>query len=127
MSLLARLTELQETHGYLSEATIRELAERERVPLYQLQGLISFYPHFRTTPPPHVELAVCRDMSCWLAGGAPRCARLKQQLASVSDVKVHEVSCLGRCDMAPAMLVNGHPVTLSDPAPVRSWIEQPAA
>jgi formate dehydrogenase/NADH-quinone oxidoreductase subunit F len=68
MSLIRRLNELQEAHGYLTEEALRDLARRENVPLYRLQGLVSFYPYFRTAPP-RVELAVCRDMACWLNGG----------------------------------------------------------
>src|SRR5262249_29919667 len=125
MSLISRLNELQQAHGYLSEAALRGLARPENVPLYRLQGLVSFYPHFRTTPPPRVELTVCRDMSCWLAGGEARCARLRQEMAGVPGVEVHEVSCLGRCDRAPAGSVNGVPVCLAGEASVRGWVARP--
>ena len=37
-----------------------------RRPLYEIQGLVSFYPHFRTEPPPRVALHLCHDLSCWL-------------------------------------------------------------
>jgi formate dehydrogenase beta subunit len=125
MSLISRLNELQEAHGYLSAEQLRELAEAENVPLYRLQGLVTFYPHFRTTPPPRVELTVCRDMACWLNGGQERAAVVRLELADVPGVEVHEVSCLGRCDMAPAAACNGVPVQLAPDAPVRSWVERP--
>jgi NADH:ubiquinone oxidoreductase subunit F (NADH-binding) len=111
MSLIGRLTELQETHGYLTEEALRDLARRENVPLYRLQGLVSFYPHFRTAPPPRVELAVCRDMACWLNGGPEACQRARERMP---DAEIREVSCLGRCDLAPACLAGGHPATLGD-------------
>src|SRR5262249_51052575 len=79
MSLIRRLNELQAAHGYLTEAALRELARSEKVPLYRLQGLVSFYPHFRTTPPPRAEMAVCRDMSCWLNGGEKAIRRAREQ------------------------------------------------
>src|SRR5215211_2582337 len=108
MRLIPLLSDAQHRHGYLSEATLRELARTANVPLHRLQQLVSFYPHFRTTPPPRVELAVCRDMSCWLAGGEA-CAKKLKELAS-ADVEVQEVSCLGRCDRAPAGAINGVPI-----------------
>jgi NADH:ubiquinone oxidoreductase subunit F (NADH-binding) len=116
MSLIRRLTELQEAHGYLTADGLRDLARRENVPLYRLQGLVSFYPHFRSTPPPRTDIAVCRDMACWLAGGSEQCARLRRELAGTPepDVSVHEVSCLGRCDLAPAAAVNGVPVSMPE-------------
>src|SRR5262249_25396329 len=83
-------------------------SEEARVPLYRLQELVSFYPHFRTTPPPRVEVAVCRDMACWLNGGEAACAALKAK--APAGVPVREVSCLGRCEQAPAAAVNDTPV-----------------
>src|SRR5256885_14734419 len=112
MRLIPLLTDVQHEHGYLSEETLRALAKKANVPLHRLQQLVSFYPHFRTTPPPRVELAVCRDMSCYLAGGEA-CARKLRELHG-DGVEVKEVSCIGRCDRAPAGLINGTPVELSD-------------
>jgi NADH:ubiquinone oxidoreductase subunit F (NADH-binding)/NADH:ubiquinone oxidoreductase subunit E len=125
MSLISRLNELQQAHGYLTDAALRELARQENVPLYRLQGLLSFYPHFRTTPRPRVELSICRDMSCWLAGGEACSARLRQELAGIPGVEVREVSCLGRCERPPAACVNGVPVCLAGEAPVREWVTRP--
>ena len=68
MRLIGLLNAAQRKHGYLSQDTLRALAKEANVPLHRLQQLVSFYPSFRTTPPPRVELAVCRDMSCYLAG-----------------------------------------------------------
>src|SRR5690348_5475556 len=122
MSLIRQLNELQETHGYLTEDALRDLARRENVPLYRLQGLVSFYPHFRTAPPPRVELAVCRDMACWLNGGPEACQRARAQMP---DAEIREVSCLGRCDLAPACLTGGHPGTLGDVNEASRRHEQP--
>src|SRR5205085_7633105 len=43
MHLLRALYQIQETDGYLKEERLHELAARENVPLYRLQGLVSFY------------------------------------------------------------------------------------
>jgi NADH:ubiquinone oxidoreductase subunit F (NADH-binding) len=112
MRLITRLYELQEAHGYLSQEMLQELARQENVPLYRLQGLISFYPHFRTTPPPRVHMAICRDLACWLARASKDTAALRQQLAALPETEVHEVSCLGRCDLAPAATLNDIPFCL---------------
>ena len=68
-----------------------------RRPLYEIEGLVTFYPHFRTAPPPASEVAVCRDLSCRLARGR---AELPE------GATVHEVSCVGRCDRAPVAVVD---------------------
>src|SRR5438477_7859532 len=109
MRLITRLLELQESQGYLTDELLRQAAREAKVPLYRMQGLVSFYPHFRTTSPPKKSIAVCRDMACWLAdSGAP--ARVRDEHANDPDVEVREVSCLGRCDMAPAALVDEIPM-----------------
>src|SRR3990172_2727298 len=107
MSLIAELNRLQAERGYLREEDLRDAAERLRVPLYRIQEVVSFYPHFRTTPPPRVEVTLCRDVSCFLAGGEAWGAKVKALLNGQKDVEVKEVSCLGRCDRAPAAMVNG--------------------
>src|SRR5437764_5989962 len=112
MKLIRELTRLQEAHDFLTADLLHELARRENVPLYRLQGLVSFYPHFCTTPPPRVEVAVCRDMSCWLAGAPRQCGRVKEACAGLPGVEVHSVSCLGRCELAPAAAINGVPVAV---------------
>ena len=122
--LIPLLDETQKQDGWLSDARLRELSKQHTIPLYRLQELVSFYPHFRTTPPPRVEVAVCRDMSCWLAGGE-ECARRLQALKA-SDVEVHEVSCVGRCDRAPAAAINGVPIPASDIDRVHAWVVDPS-
>ena len=106
-SLIPKLEAIQAEHGWLPREELVRLAQAERRPLYELQGLVSFYPHFRTDgPPPAVDLAVCRDLPCWLAGADERLAELRERYAGDPDVAVREVSCLGRCDCAPAVWAN---------------------
>jgi NADH:ubiquinone oxidoreductase subunit F (NADH-binding)/NADH:ubiquinone oxidoreductase subunit E len=125
MRLIGLLTDAQHEHGYLSRDTLRGVARDANVPLHKVQQLVSFYPHFRTAPPPRVELAVCRDVSCHLAG-ADGCSTNLRRLAG-PGVEVREVSCIGRCDHAPAGLLNGTPVELADEGRVRGWVADPAA
>jgi len=110
MELIGELYRLQDACGYLREDDLRALAERLKVPLYRVEELVSFYPHFRTSAPAKVEVAVCRDLSCHLLEGRDYCSRLRELVSPDGEVDVHEVSCLGRCERAPAALVNGIPV-----------------
>jgi NADH:ubiquinone oxidoreductase subunit F (NADH-binding) len=123
MNLIEELYALQEEHGYLRDEDLRALSKRTRVPLYEIEGVSTFYPHFRRTPPPRVHVAACRDFSCHLRDGGAAVKQLRKLCAKRDDVEFHEVSCLGRCDAAPACAVNDVPV---DPAAVAGYIEDPA-
>ncbi|MDT8436805.1 MAG: NAD(P)H-dependent oxidoreductase subunit E [Gemmatimonadota bacterium] len=117
MSLIHELEALQEERGHLDAASLRDLAHRLAVPLYRLQELVSFYPHFRTEPPAALEVHVCRDMSCHVSGGAAGLReRLEAAFGDRKDVRVRETSCLGVCELAPAVRVNGTPARATDPA-----------
>ena len=86
-------------------------------PLYQIQEVASFFPHFRQewNKPARVEVKVCRDMSCHLAGAAEPHLLADRWACSgnlaarkASRVVVEGTSCLGRCDRAPAVCISRH-------------------
>lgn len=101
------LRAIQRNHGYLREADLRALADRLDMPLYRLQSVASFYPHFFLTPPARVEVRVCGDMACHRHGGPALRETLARRFQG-QDVNVRHVSCLGRCDLAPAIAVDDH-------------------
>ena len=113
-SLIPALNAIQARLGWLPREELEELAREVRRPRYEIEGLISFYPHFRTTPPAKVALHVCHDLSCWARSGEDRIAELRARYGEDTDVEFVEVSCLGRCDVAPAAAVNEHPGAVSD-------------
>lgn len=96
---------IQRTHGYLPEEELRALAGRLDIPLFRLQAVASFYPHFFLKPPARAEVRVCGDMVCHRHGGNDLREHLSARFQG-HDVNVGHVSCLGRCDLAPAMVVN---------------------
>ena len=116
MEILSRLMTLQEQEGAVTDSALREVAQEMGVPLYLLEGLRGFYPSFSATPRPAFHIQVCRDAACALQGGNGQRERLCQALRGRSDVRVEEVSCLGRCDSAPAALVNHVPVSTAGDA-----------
>ena len=113
-SLIPALNAIQARLGWLPREELEQLARDVKRPRYEIEGLVSFYPHFRTTPPVKVALHVCHDLSCWLRGGDERIAAVKEKYGEDTDVELVEVSCLGRCDVAPAVDVNEYPAPVSD-------------
>ena len=102
------LRAIQLRHGFLPKAELESLSARTQTPLYQLHSVASFYPHFHLVPPSRAEIRVCADMSCHLNGACELRADLETRFAGSSkgDVEIRDVSCLGRCDHAPAVSIN---------------------
>ena len=120
MELLTRMMALQEEHGAVTDEVLRALSLETRTPLYHLEGLRGFYPVFRSTPGEATQVQICRDIACAMKGGAGHCARVAEALRDLPGVEVEEVSCLGRCDSAPASAINEVPVS-GTPAEIRAY------
>jgi NADH:ubiquinone oxidoreductase subunit E len=109
VNLITELNALQESRGHLDLDDLQALARRLGVPLSALEAVSSYYPHFRRTPPPPVRVALCRDLSCKMRGAEASAPRLEALCAVRTDCSFERVSCLGRCDRAPACTVNELP------------------
>src|SRR5579864_6749663 len=101
--LVPALQRIQHQFGYLKREELEQAARELEVPLYRLQAVASFFPHFRLSPPKKVVVSICRDMACHLAG-APAMIEGLRSLAG-ENVEIRGVSCVGRCDRAPAACV----------------------
>jgi NADH:ubiquinone oxidoreductase subunit F (NADH-binding)/NADH:ubiquinone oxidoreductase subunit E len=113
-SLIPMLMAIQERCGWLPREELVALAREQKRPLYEIEGLVSFYPHFLTEPPKAVTVRVCHDLACWLKGSDDRIRALHEQYADADDVEIVEISCPGRCDIAPAATVDEHPARVED-------------
>jgi NADH:ubiquinone oxidoreductase subunit E len=103
--IVQELHAIQERCGYLPVQELRALSERTNTPLHRLHEVASFYPHYRLQPPPAVEVAVCRDMSCHLRGSRELRRNVEALAGELGpSVVVKGVSCLGRCDSAPSAI-----------------------
>ncbi len=106
--MIDELRSIQHQFGYLPADRLQELATRIQVPLSQIHAVASFYPHFHLAPPAQAEVRVCADMSCHLRGATDLKRGLDQafRAGGPERVSVRDVSCLGRCDQAPALSIN---------------------
>src|SRR5581483_11810437 len=101
--LIDELKAIQARYHYLPEEELQALSERSKVPLYQIQGVASFFPHFRLAPPPELEIQVCAHLACHLRGAPALRRALQQRYAEAgAAVTIGDCSCLVQCDRAPA-------------------------
>jgi NADH:ubiquinone oxidoreductase subunit F (NADH-binding)/NADH:ubiquinone oxidoreductase subunit E len=117
------LRAIQLRFGYLPASELQALSHRTQTPLYQLHSVASFYPHFHLVPPAKAEIHVCADMSCHLNGSCELRADLVRRFAGTSaeEVQIKDVSCLGRCDQAPAIAVNDEIFTEVNADKAEEW------
>ncbi len=109
--LVPALRDIQERHGYLPQHELEFLALRLRKPLYQVQEVATFFPHFRRSRPPRVTVQVCESMTCHLHGAADLLGAVRRKFAAPIEkaaLSIEGVSCLGRCDRAPAACLGRH-------------------
>jgi NADH:ubiquinone oxidoreductase subunit F (NADH-binding) len=124
MNPIEELYALQNAHGHLADEDLRALSERTGIPLYELQAVSSFYPHFRRTAPAALQVGACRDLSCHLRDGGRSLREAAKLCAGRSDVEFEEISCPGQCDRAPACLVNDIPVA---PEEIAGFLADPSS
>ena len=102
------LRDIQAIHGYLPTDQLYKLSAKLKMPVSEIHAVASFYPHFYLNPPPKVDVRVCADMSCHLLGATQLRQFIDQAFAGrpAAEISVRDVSCLGRCDTAPALSIN---------------------
>ena len=113
-ALLPALHAAQAIYGYLPEAVAAEVARALNIPLADVFGVIDFYALFYREPVGKTVIHVCDNPACAMAG-ADRLLRLMSQkfvLEQVGDqtiqtITVERAPCLGLCEHAPAMFIQG--------------------
>ena len=102
------LKDVQRKLGYLPAAELERIAHDRDLYLRDVHAIVSYYPHFRLQRPARVEVRVCDDMTCHLRGSRAVQQELERQFEKVpnDDLFIGNVSCLGRCDHAPAIAIN---------------------
>ncbi|MBM80155.1 MAG: NADH-quinone oxidoreductase subunit L [Planctomycetaceae bacterium] len=123
--IVQELHRIQNIHGFLPDDELRSLSDRTGTPLYRLEEVSSFFPHFLREPPPQVEVTVCRDMTCHLRGSDQIIEKL-QALPECDGKRMsaNGVSCLGRCDRAPVTRIGHHNYMIPSATDVIELVQQ---
>ncbi|RPE72972.1 NAD-dependent formate dehydrogenase flavoprotein subunit [Tibeticola sediminis] len=105
--LIEYLHRLTDAFGALFERHLLALAEAMRLAPAEVYEVASFYHHFDILPDgataPQATVRVCTSLSCAMAGASGLIERLRAQLGA--GIRVVAAPCIGRCDQAPAALV----------------------
>lgn len=120
--LVPLLQHLQHEKGWISREDMIDVSRKLDVPLYHVHGVVTFYPHFRTAPPPRHVIHVCDDLNCRLKHGGKLVRQAEDLARGREDVEVHACSCLGQCDHAPAAMIDEWPYAPETPQALLSLI-----
>jgi formate dehydrogenase subunit gamma len=102
-ALLPILHDVQAAFGYISEASMREIAGALNLTRAEVYGVVSFYHDFRKEAETRPVIKLCRAEAC-KARGVDALVPLAE---AQSRVKVEAVYCLGLCSVGPAAMVGG--------------------
>jgi len=115
-AVLPALHIVHEKLGFVSPKAIEDIAELLGLAPGEVHDTMSFYQFFHTPECPLGEhrVFVCRSIACSLRGGENLldylCRRLgiaPGQTTPDGKVTVEFAECLGACDFAPSMLIDG--------------------
>jgi formate dehydrogenase subunit gamma len=104
---------VQDALGYVPPSAVAVIAEALNLSRAEVHGVISFYHHFRTTPPGRHTLRICRAEACQSMGSAA----LEQHASNRLGIGFHDttpdgaislepVYCLGNCACSPAVMID---------------------
>jgi NADH-quinone oxidoreductase subunit E len=107
---------LQKHYGYLSDEAVREAAELLAMTPLEIDELATFYDFIYREPVGRYVIHVCDSAVCWMFGCESVLDYLSRKLGVAAGGTTSDglftllpTCCVGYCDHAPVMLINGEP------------------
>lgn len=133
-ALIPILHGIQRKYHFISDFAMNEIAEALQIFPSEVQGVVTFYAFFNRQPKGKVMIRLCNCLSCKMAGGEAVRHQLENDLGMKTGetskdglFTLEETSCIGMCDVAPAMLMNDIPFTQLTPETVYDTVKKFAA
>jgi formate dehydrogenase beta subunit len=123
--LIEHLHKINDRYGCLGAAHLAALAQEMRLALAEVYEVATFYHHFEVVKeaqaaPPALTVRVCDSISCELAGAQD----LLKNLSFGKEVRVIAAPCVGRCEVAPCVVVHQNPIAHATLDKVRAAVSQ---
>ncbi|MFA6128453.1 MAG: NAD(P)H-dependent oxidoreductase subunit E [Bacteroidales bacterium] len=117
-NLIPILQEIQDHHGFIPESAVSAIAEYLEIPAVKIYSVATFYNEFRFDAGGKYHFQICQGIGCELDGSE----RIRTDLSRILEIGPGEITgdgwfslewvpCLGVCQEAPVLAVNGimHP------------------
>ena len=105
---------VQGVRGFLGEDEMAFIADYLGIPRVRAFEVATYYTLYSTKPRGRHVIQVCRNLSCTMGGAEGIIDFLKKELkievgGTTSDgvFSLVEVECIGACDKAPAIMIDG--------------------
>ena len=113
-NVLVRLKKAQSQFGHIPEESIFEIAQSLDLPVSEVYGVATFYSFLATKPLGRNVIRVCQSLPCHLKHSEMVIGTLESMLGvrpgettADSRFSLEFTNCIGACDLAPAILING--------------------
>lgn len=111
--MMVILNELQSRIGFISEPMQEYVAEKLRVPVSKVHGVVSFYSFFTTEARGRHTIKFCMGTACYV-GGMPQLIEKAKQILGIEPgqttkdgaITLEVCRCVGACSQAPVIVVD---------------------
>lgn len=121
---------VQQRRGWVPDEALRGIADLLNMAVDELDAVATFYNLIYRRPVGRHVVHVCDSVSCWLLGSQALTDRIGERFgvrpgetSADGRFTVLPIPCLGCCDRAPAMLVDGNLHTDVEPDRVHELLE----
>ena len=121
---------LQGHYGYLTDEAVLEAAELLNMTPLEIDELATFYDFIYREPVGKYVIHACDGVVCWMFGEESvvdfLCKTLHVNVGETTPDGLFTVlpsACIGYCDHAPAMLINGSPYVHLTPESLERILE----
>ncbi|HLY97117.1 MAG TPA: NAD(P)H-dependent oxidoreductase subunit E [Sideroxyarcus sp.] len=104
-ALLPILHDIQHELGHVPEDAVPLIARELNLSRAEVHGVITYYHHFRQTPPGKHVVRVCCAEACQANGSEALAAHAAARLQN-ADVTLEPVYCLGLCSIGPNIQID---------------------
>ncbi|MCG8502513.1 MAG: NADH-quinone oxidoreductase subunit NuoE [Firmicutes bacterium] len=110
--LIRILQKVQDIYGYLSEDVQIYIADKLKIPVSEVNGVVTFYSLFSTKPKGKHIIGVCLGTACYVKGANDILKKLKSELKINEDETTKDgvftlraTRCIGACGLAPVITI----------------------
>jgi NADH-quinone oxidoreductase subunit E len=104
---LPALAAAQRVHGWCSPEALEQVACVMQLTPADLAAVATFYDMLETTPVGRHSIYVCTNISCSLCGADELYEAIRTAAGDDAELNVRSFECLGACDIAPMVSVDG--------------------